>query len=103
MKKKLSPKILKKQTVSTMTGMLIAMLITGAAVGLIFPFFAEIFVVVKAGMMVYFIISCLFAGIILGIANYFIAKKILYSPILRMIGKVNELSQGNLTVKIWSR
>jgi len=100
MKKKLSPKILKKQTVSTMTGMLIAMLITGAAVGLIFPFFAEIFVVVKAGMMVYFIISCLFAGIILGIANYFIAKKILYSPILRMIGKVNELSQGNLTVKI---
>jgi len=100
MKQTLSPTTNSNGTVSTMVGMLIAMLVTGAAVGLIFPFFAKIFVVVNAGMMVYFIISCLLAGIILGVANYFIAKKILYSPILRMIDQVNELSLGNLTVKI---
>lgn len=98
--KKNSPLKHQRHEISTMVGMLIAMLITGATVGLIFPFFANIFVVVNAGMLAFFIISCLLAGTILGVANYYIAKKILYSPILRMIDQVNELSQGNLTVKI---
>lgn len=76
------------------------MLLTGAAVGMVFPFFAKFFVIVIPGRELIFLISCLLAGLMLGLINYFIARMVLYNPIYRITDKVKEISEGNLTVKI---
>jgi methyl-accepting chemotaxis protein len=89
-----------KRKLTTMVIMLVTMLSTGAAVGLVFPFFAKLFVVIIPEREVLFLISCLFAGLMLGIINYFIARTVLYNPIYRITDKVKEISEGNLTVKI---
>jgi methyl-accepting chemotaxis protein len=80
--------------------MLITMMVAGLLVGAIFPFFARLFVVVKDGRSSLFIFSCLAAGLMLGLANYFIARGVLYAPIARITYKVIQLSKGDLTVKI---
>lgn len=90
----------KKKSLPTMVRMLITMLSTGLAVGMIFPFFAKLFVTVKDSREALFLISCIFAGLMLGIINYFIARSVLYQPICRMTEKVKEVSEGNLTVKM---
>ncbi|WP_206809694.1 methyl-accepting chemotaxis protein [Paradesulfitobacterium ferrireducens] len=88
------------KSLPTMLKMLITMLSMGILMGLIFPFFAKLFVNIKSGRVGLFIFSCLIAGLILGIINYFIARSVLYNPIQRMTQKVKELSEGDLTVKI---
>lgn len=85
---------------NTMLMMLITMMVTGTAVGAIFPFFARLFVVVKDDRSTLFLCSCLTAGLILGLANYFIAHGVLYDPIVRITHKVVQLSKGDLTVKM---
>jgi len=89
-----------KKKLPTMVTMLVTMLLTGAAVGMIFPFFAKLFVVVNPGSELIFLISCLLAGFMLGVINYFIARTVLYNPICQITGKVKEIAEGNLTVKI---
>ena len=89
-----------KKKLPTMVIMLVTMLSTGAVVGMVFPFFAKLFVVVIPGSGLIFLISCLLAGLMLGLINYFIARTVLYNPIYRITNKVKEISKGNLTVKI---
>lgn len=89
-----------KIKVTTMVTMLITMLLTGAVVGMIFPFFAKLFVVVIIGRELLFLISCLLAGLVLGLINYYIARTVLYNPVYRITDKVKQISEGNLTVKI---
>lgn len=88
------------KTINTMLMMLITMLATGVAVGAIFPIFAKMFVVVKDGRSTLFLISCLLAGLMLGVANYFIARTVLYNPIRRITERVKQISEGDLSVKI---
>jgi len=90
----------RKNKIPTMVIMLVTMLSTGAAVGMIFPFFARLFVVVITGRAGLFLISCLLAGLMLGVINYFIARTVLYNPICQITNNVKEISAGNLTVKI---
>lgn len=84
----------------TMFVMFLTMLVAGVGVGAIFPAFAGLFVVVKDGRSGLFLISCIAAGLMLGVANYFIALRVLYKPIVRITEKVILLSQGDLTVRI---
>ncbi|GAB6171093.1 hypothetical protein JCM15765_05710 [Paradesulfitobacterium aromaticivorans] len=90
----------KQKSMPTMLKMLITMLSMGILMGIIFPLFAKLFVDIKNGRAALFVFSCLIAGLILGIMNYFIARSVLYNPIQRMTEKVKELSEGDLTVKI---
>lgn len=88
------------KSLPTMAIMLLTMLFTGVSVGLVFPFFAKMFVVIRPGRTLLFFVSCLIAGLMLGTANYFIARSVLYTPVRKMTEKVKELSSGNLSVKI---
>lgn len=68
--------------------------------GLIFPPFAYLFVEVQEGKKILFIISCIIAGIFMGIFNYLIYKVV----ISRVLGKMRKLvapvSTGDLTVNM---
>lgn len=83
---------------STMSLMFSTMLFAGALVGLIFPPFAQLFVTVSPGKTILFTVSCVLAGFLLGIGNYFIARAILYNPFKSITQKVKEISSGDLTI-----
>jgi methyl-accepting chemotaxis protein len=85
---------------STMSIMFGTMLLAGALVGLIFPLFAQLFVTVSPGKNFVFAASCVLAGFLLGIGNYFIARAILYNPFKSITQKVKELSSGDLTIHL---
>ncbi|MEA4902235.1 methyl-accepting chemotaxis protein [Desulfitobacterium sp.] len=85
---------------STMSIMFSTMLIAGALVGLIFPPFAQLFVTITPGKKLLFTVSCVLAGFLLGIGNYFIARAILYNPLKFITEKVKVISSGDLTVRI---
>lgn len=91
---------LRKKPLPTMILMLITMLLTGGLVGIIFPFFAKLFVIIIPGRTIYFTVSCILAGLMLGIVNYFISKSVLFNPVRQMTEKVQILSSGDLTVKV---
>jgi len=67
----------------------------GVLVGAIFPFIASIFVYFKEGMLVYFSLTCVAAGSMIGVGNYFIFKfslrKFLSSVSRRLISAADEL------------
>lgn len=79
---------------------LFSFLSLGIFMGLIFPPFAYLFVEVQEGKKVLFIISCIIAGLFMGIFNYFIYKVV----ISRVLGKMRKLvapvSNGDLTVNV---
>jgi methyl-accepting chemotaxis protein len=89
-----------KKKLTTMMIMLITMLSVGVIVGIVFPFFAKLFVVVIPGRESLFLFSCILAGLTLGVINFIIARTVLYNPIYCITNKVKEISEGNLTVKI---
>jgi methyl-accepting chemotaxis protein len=49
----------------------------GLTAALIFPFYANFFVNWKPGMLKYFILGCIFAGIFVGVGNFFVFRGIL--------------------------
>lgn len=49
----------------------------GLIVGAVFPFYANIFVEWKEGMLAFFVIGCLIAGVLIGVATFFMMKNIL--------------------------
>lgn len=79
---------------------LFSFLTLGILMGLIFPLFAKLFVEIQEGKYIAFVISCIFAGLFMGIFNYLIYKFVI-SRILGKIGKlVTPVSTGDLTVRL---
>ncbi len=70
----------------------------GILMGTIFPPFSMLFVDFKDGMSIYFIISCVLAGVIMGIANYFVYRIVIGKIIAKMSSVFNQVSEGNLNV-----
>ena len=56
----------------------------GVTVALIFPFYAQYFVEWKPGMLVWFVVGCLIAGVSIGIFSYLILKLVLLSKLKGM-------------------
>ena len=56
----------------------------GVAVALIFPFYADFFVEWKPGMLLWFVVGCLVAGIAIGVGNYWLVNIILLSKLRRI-------------------
>ena len=56
----------------------------GVAVALIFPFYADFFVDWKPGMLLWFVVGCLVAGIAIGVVNYWLVNIILLSKLRRI-------------------
>lgn len=68
--------------------------------GLIFPPFANLFVEVQEGKKLFFVISCIVAGLFMGIFNYIIYKAVISRVLGKMRKSVTPASSGDLTVSI---
>ena len=82
---------------SILRNVLFASLGFGLVIGLIFPFFADLFVTWKPGMYIWFSISALAAGATVGAVNYWIVNRILVSRLRRIAEVANGIANGDLT------
>ncbi len=69
----------------------------GVAVATVFPFYANFFVNWKPGMLPWFVIGCLIAGLGIGVANYLLLNKILLNRLRRISEVANAISNKDLT------
>ncbi len=84
-------------TSSVLKQLLLAFLAFGLGIGLVFPFYAGIFVDWKPGMYGWFFASCLVAGTMIGAANYWFVNVILLSRLRRIAEAATQISERNLT------
>lgn len=68
----------------------------GLVMGIIFPFYAVIFVEFKPGKAIFFVIGCLLAGLTLGFINNLIYRRIIGRIVLMLSETSHDLSRGNL-------
>ncbi len=69
----------------------------GVSVALIFPFYAQYFVEWKPGMLVWFVVGCLVAGVSIGVFSYLILNLVLLSKLKGMAGVAEQVGSGDLT------
>ncbi len=69
----------------------------GLLVALIFPFYANIFVNWKEGMLTWFVVGCVVAGLMIGVANYWLLNTILLSKLRRISEVANAIANKDLT------
>jgi len=69
----------------------------GLVVAAIFPFYANIFVIWKPGMLVWFVFGCLVAGLLMGAVNYLLLNAILLKKLRRISTVANAISNKDLT------
>ncbi|RDH84479.1 MAG: methyl-accepting chemotaxis protein [endosymbiont of Galathealinum brachiosum] len=82
---------------SILRNILLAFLGFGIMMGIIFPFFANFFVDFKDGLRGWFVVSCLVAGIIMGLINYYILNLVLVSKLKRIAQVSTSISNHDLT------
>lgn len=82
---------------SVLRQQLMAFLAFGLAMGLIFPFFAELFVQWKPGMRGWFAFACIVAGTSIGAFNYYLVRVVLMSKIQQIADVAKAVSQQDLT------
>ena len=71
----------------------------GVTVALLFPFYAQFFVVWKPGMLVWFVLGCLIAGISIGVFAYIIMSQVLLSKLKNMATITEQVGSGDLTAQ----
>lgn len=81
---------------SVLRNLLFSFLSFGLGVALIFPFYAHLFVTWKPGMLVWFVAGCVVAGLLIGVANYFLVNLLLISKLKRIAEVAEAISQGDL-------
>lgn len=69
----------------------------GLIMGAIFPFFASIFVQFKSGMLVWFVVSCLAAGAIVGLINYRLVNNVLMRRLTAISTVVRAIGDGDFS------
>jgi len=69
----------------------------GLVVALVFPFYANLFVNWKPGMLPWFVAGCIVAGLSLGVANYYLLNTILLGKLRRIADVANQISRKDLT------
>lgn len=78
----------------------VSFLLFGILMGIIFPFYAILFVNMKEGMAVFFIIGCIMAGIILGLLNFIIYRFIVGRIVQNLSTVFTSIARGNLAEKV---
>ena len=74
-----------------------AFLSFGILMGLIFPFFASLFVEWKEGMLPWFVVSCVIAGITIGLFNFHLVKVVLIGKIAQIAAVAEAVSNHDLS------
>ena len=72
---------------SLLRKLLLNLLGFGIAMGVVFPWFAQLFVDFRPGMQGWFVTSCLATGIVMGLVNFYITRRVLGRP-LQQISQV---------------
>jgi len=72
----------------------------GILMGIIFPFYAAIFVTFKEGMLWYFVAGALLAGVTVGVVNQLMVKKILLKEIRKIDTLAKSIAAGDLSCSI---
>jgi len=82
---------------SILRKLLLSFLGFGLGVALVFPFYANIFVEWKPGMLPWFVAGCVVAGLSIGVANYYLLNAILLGKLRRIAEVANQISRKDLT------
>ncbi len=82
---------------SILRNMLLTFVGAGLAMGVVFPVFASIFVTYKPGMLLWFVIACILAGISIGFFNYWLLKKMLLTRLMRIGEVANAISKNDIS------
>ncbi|QKI89323.1 methyl-accepting chemotaxis protein [Thiomicrorhabdus xiamenensis] len=84
---------------SILRNMFLTYIGAGLGMGVVFPLFASLFVNFKEGMLVWFVIACILAGISIGIFNYWLLKERLLKRMMRIGEVANAISQNDISLK----
>jgi methyl-accepting chemotaxis protein len=76
---------------------MLSFLALGLVMGGVFPVFANLFVEWKPGMLVWFVISALAAGTIVGLANYWLVNWVLLSKLRRISQVATAISNKDIS------
>jgi len=82
-------------TQSILMRLRLAMIAFGLLVGLIFPFFADLFVTFDEGMFFYFLLGCVSAGLFLGWVNNQLIDKILIRELMKICTYSKKIGAGD--------
>ncbi len=74
-----------------------AFLSFGILMGLIFPFFASLFVEWKEGMLPWFVVACVIAGLTIGLFNFHLVKVVLIGKIAQIAAVAEAVSNHDLS------
>jgi len=82
---------------SILRKLLISFLTFGILVAAVFPFYADFFVEWKPGMLPWFVVGCLVAGLVIGVMNYWLLNVILLTKLRRISEVSHAISRKDLT------
>lgn len=84
---------------SILRNMFLAFMAFGFLMGVAFPFFADLFVEWKDGMLLWFSLSCIVAGISIGFFNFWLLNKMLLRRLQRIGEVANAISNNDISQK----
>jgi methyl-accepting chemotaxis protein len=87
----------KADRASILRNLLFSYLGFGLGVALIFPFYANVFVEWKPGMLPWFVAGCIVAGVSIGVVNYYLLNTILLKKLRRIAEVANQISNKDLS------
>ncbi|MBU0593295.1 MAG: methyl-accepting chemotaxis protein [Gammaproteobacteria bacterium] len=82
---------------SVLRNLMLSFLALGLVMGAVFPVFANLFVEWKPGMLVWFVVSALAAGAIVGLANYWLVNWVLLSKLRRISQVATAISKKDIS------
>ncbi len=84
---------------SILRNMFLAFLGFGIIMGLVFPIFADLFVEWKPGMLIWFVIACIAAGVSIGLFNFWLLNKMLLKRLQRIGEVAKSISNNDISVQ----
>lgn len=84
---------------SILRNMFLAFLGFGILMGLVFPIFANLFVEWKPGMLFWFVLACIAAGVSIGLFNFWLLNKMLLKRLQRIGEVAKSISNNDISVK----
>ncbi|MDP2961570.1 MAG: methyl-accepting chemotaxis protein [Sulfurimicrobium sp.] len=82
---------------SVLRNLMLSFLALGLVMGAVFPVFANLFVEWKPGMLLWFVVSALAAGAIVGLANYWLVNWVLLSKLRRISEVATAISNKDIS------
>ncbi len=82
---------------SLLRNLLLSFLAFGIGVALVFPFYANFFVEWKPGMLPWFVLGCVIAGVVIGVVNYWLLNVILLRKLRRISEIANAISNKDIS------